>query len=436
MGYVVALLSLCVLILFHEFGHFVAARLSGVTVEEFSVGMGPALWRKKASSGTVYSFRLIPIGGFCSMKGENDGKDSPDSFQNVSVFRRIFIVVMGPLFNLLLAFILAFGLFTINGVHYPVIKGMEDAVKQYDIREGDKLLSYNGYKIHTVGELRYYILSDDLSQPKTVVLDVERKDGIHHVEYPAYPLTKYIVGMRYGVDKETGNGVVYFLSEKNVLQEQGFEPGYVITAIDGKTFDKKHTIDDELDEHPFTGQPVKITYEDDHKKVHEITVTPFHNTQWTCGFSFDTKKTHKGSKLEATCNCLYWDVVSTGIGLKNLFTGQASVKDLSGPVMVVKTLGDGYNASTEQVVEHKESVSEAFSSVISIIVLISVNLGILNLLPIPALDGGHLIFYLFELVFRKRINPLVEAKIHQVALLILLCLMAFIYIKDFVEIMT
>lgn len=439
MGYVIALLSLCFLILFHEFGHFIAARLSGVTVEEFAVGMGPTLWQKKAASGTVYSIRLIPVGGFCSMKGETDGADNadvgaPDSFPQASVWRRIFIVVMGPLFNLLLAFLLAVGLVCATGVRYPAVFNLDDEVKQYDIQEGDRILTYNGHKIHTAGELRYWTLSEDSHKPKTLHMDVQRGKEIRHVSYPAYPLKKYIVGMRYSLDKETGNGTVYFLSEKNVLEDAGFEVGNTITAIDGHTFTKDVTLDKYLEDHPFTDQPVRITYTDQHEKSHEVTVRPFMETQWSYGFGFDVKSTRDESVIKHACDVLYWDVLSTGLGLKSLFTGKAGIKDLSGPVMVVKTLGDGYNEGAEQAMHHKDTAKETFSSLLSLIILISVNLGVLNLLPIPALDGGHLIFYLFEVVFRKRVNPLLEAKIHQVVLLLLLVLMFFIYVKDIVEI--
>lgn len=343
------------LIFIHELGHFVAAKTFGVQVNEFSMFMGPVLFKKQKGE-TLYSIRLIPIGGFCEMEGENGDSISPRSFTAAAWWKRLVILVAGPLMNLLAGLVL-FGCFFAPQERYivPVVEQVEQgsavaADKNRDgIREGDRILEIDGERIYMYSDFDLVLTANADSQ--------NNPENRHD-----------IVLLRHGQRVELRD----FAMQKRQFQEE-----------DGS---------------------VSLRY----------------------GFSFGSVERSVTSLLKQTWNACLSNIRMVRISLKMLFTGKAGLKDMSGPVGIVQMMTETSARSS--------SLYYAFLNMLSFGGLISVNLGIMNLLPIPALDGGRsvgvVLTALVEGITRRKINPKYEGYIHGAGMILLFALMGIIMFKD------
>lgn len=337
MSIVIALLVFSVIILFHEFGHFLLAKLNKITVVEFSLGMGPRLLSFEAG-GTRYSWKLLPFGGSCMMLGEDGEEEEEGSFGSKSVWARMSVIAAGPIFNFLLAFIMA--LFIVGNLGYdvPVLlnvtEGMPAAVA--GLQAGDRIVKMNGKRIHLYREVQNYSM---FHQGETVIFQYER-DG----------------------------------------------------------------------------------------ELHEATVTPeLTNGSYKYGIGGNINYRQKTNVLEtleySAYEVYYWiDTTVSSLGL--LFKGGVQLDDMSGPVGVVDAIGTTYQESRD------EGAFYVWMNLLNIAILLSANLGVMNLLPIPALDGGRLIFLIVEAIRRRRVEPELEAKIHFAGLMLLMLLMVVVMFND------
>ncbi len=338
-------LILGTIVFVHEFGHFLFAKLTGVYVYEFSIGMGPKLFSKKGKKGeTEYSIRAIPIGGFCSMAGEdveNDDKSiKKDRFlQAKKPWQRFLIMFMGPGFNFLLALIVFFfvGLFGSPSLT-PTIEGTVKGYPAYysNLSKGDTIKKINNHNIYTMDDVSLYLAVADHKKP--VQISVEKQNG----------------------NKET----------------------YNIKA-------KKETV-------KVNGQK---------------------QTSYKYGISLKTK-TKKG-----LLNAVNYMFVKTGalfrqmfVTVGYLFSGRIGLNELSGPVGIYSIVG--------------EEASQGFAALIYLLAYLSINVGFLNLLPLPAFDGGHILFIIIELIKGSPVKPETENKVHTIGFILLMILMALITIND------
>lgn len=343
------------LIFIHELGHFAAAKTFGVQVNEFSMFMGPVLFKKQKGE-TLYSIRLIPIGGFCEMEGENGDSISPRSFTAAAWWKRLVILVAGPLMNLVAGLVL-FGCFFAPQERYivPVVDQVEPgsavaADENRDgIREGDRILEIDGERIYMYSDFDLVLTANADSQ--------NNPENRHD-----------LVLLRHGQRVE----LLDFAMQKRQFQEE-----------DGS---------------------VSLRY----------------------GFSFGSVERSVTSLLKQTWNACLSNIRMVRISLKMLFTGKAGLKDMSGPVGIVQMMSETSARSS--------SLYYAFLNMLSFGGLISVNLGIMNLLPIPALDGGRsvgvVLTALVEGITRKKINPKYEGYIHGAGMILLFALMGIIMFKD------
>ena len=343
------------LIFIHELGHFVAAKTFGVQVNEFSMFMGPVLFKKQKGE-TLYSIRLIPIGGFCEMEGENGDSISPRSFTAAAWWKRLVILVAGPLMNLVAGLVL-FGCFFAPQERYivPVVEQVEQgsavaADENRDgIREGDRILEIDGERIYMYSDFDLVLTANADSQ--------NNPENRHDL-----------------VLLRDGQRVVLrdFAMQKRQFQEE-----------DGS---------------------VSLRY----------------------GFSFGSVERSVTSLLKQTWDACLSNIRMVRISLKMLFTGKAGLKDMSGPVGIVQMMTETSARSS--------SLYYAFLNMLSFGGLISVNLGIMNLLPIPALDGGRsvgvVLTALVEGITRRKINPKYEGYIHGAGMILLFALMGIIMFKD------
>ncbi len=344
MNIIFIILIFGIIISFHEFGHFIVAKLCGVGVTEFAIGMGPkiASFKKKE---TRYSLRLLPIGGFCMMVGEDEEVDAENSFSKKPVWMRMLVVLAGPVFNFILALVFSIVLIHFTGcdpaILHQVVEGSPAA--EAGIEEGDKILAINGGRIYNYRELLIHMQLTGGKEP--VELRMQKPD-------------------------------------KSI---------YTVTVIPRKNVNGEYKIG-------VSGGYVKSE-----------------------GVMTDLK--YAGLELR------YW-MKATVVSIKMLFTGGVKSGDIMGPVGVGGAINDVIEEVKEESATKKEAVINVLLNLLNWCILLSVNLGIMNLLPIPALDGGRLLFLIVEAIRRKRIPQDKEAIVNMIGFVLLLCLMVVVFFND------
>ena len=336
-----------VVVIAHEFGHFLLAKANGIHVVEFAVGMGPSILSFK-KKGTKYSLKLFPIGGACMFEGEDglmaqEGEVSEGSFQKASVWGRISTVAAGPIFNFILAFIIAFIMVNVTdvvGIRDPIATQVAQGggAEAAGLQDGDRIISLNGEKICLYQEISLYMQASYRGGELEVVYE---RDGVRHTA---------MVTPQY----DEASGI------------------YMLGIMNGEFVEPK-------------------------------------------GFS-----TFKYAWYE-----IRYYVKATYKSLGMIFRGKVSRQDVAGPVgIAVNVVGKTYDAAKAY---GWESV---LLSMMEITLMLSVNLGILNLLPIPALDGGRLVFLLVEVIRGKPVPPEKEGMVHFIGLVFFMILMVFIFFND------
>ncbi len=343
-----AILVFSLVVFVHELGHFVAAKLSGVQVNEFAIFMGPAIFKKQKGE-TLYSIRTIPIGGYCAMEGEDEDTENPRSFQKAAWWKRLIILVAGAFMNLVIGILLLLLVFSFDKSYSTTkITDVEagcTVIREGGLQEGDEIYSIDGY--------RTYVASDALLMLM--------------VESPTHD---------------------------------------IVVNRDGKTL----TFDDYAME--------KGTFINEKTKQEEVRY----------GFGFDREPASLGGlipyTMESTCSVIQ----SVWISLKMLVTGQLGLQDMAGPVGIVQVMSDTATQS--------KTVGIAILNMLYFGGFISLNLAVMNMLPIPALDGGRCVGLLLttgiEKITKKKLNPKYEGYIHGAGMVLLLLLMAVIMFKDII----
>ena len=346
MGIVFSIIFFSFLIFIHEFGHFIAAKLSGVQVNEFAIFMGPTIakWQR---GETQYSIRCIPIGGFCAMEGEDEDTDNPRSFQKAAWWKRLIILLAGAAMNFIAGFLLfALVLSPSEGFAQPVISEAEAGC--------------------------------------TVV----REDGLH-------------LGDR--IVKINGNRVFIYSDATMLFNLQSGETYDLVVERDGQ----------------------KIVLNDYPMELHEFP-NGDGSTSMRFGIRFGYEEKNIGNLLSYTWNTCLSVVQSVRLSLQMLLSGQAGLKDVAGPVGIVQMMNTTAQASA--------TMLDAVLNLLYFGAFIAVNLAVMNLLPIPALDGGRVVALLLtviiEKVTRRKINPKYEGYIHAAGMIVLLGFMAVVMFKD------
>jgi len=336
-----AILLFGVLIIIHELGHFLTARLFNVTVNEFSIGMGPKILSKKSrKSGTAYSLRLFPIGGYVSMEGEDEKSENDGAFCKKPVWQRMIITAAGSASNLLIGIIVMTILCSSTQLISNTIGDFqEDAVSTEFLEVGDKIVK--------IGNINTYTASDVI----------------------------------YGVNR------------------YGTEPTEIIVIRNGEKITTTVTFDTFTQSGHVFGKVDFLLYTEDSLNDVKIFTT--------------LKHTIAQSRLMIRM------VVDS---LHDLITGEYGINDMSGPVGITEVVSD--------------AAKEDNGSVWFYFVLIAMNLGVMNMLPFPALDGGRIFFMLIELIVRKPVPQKIEGIIHFVGMALLLLLMVFITFKDITKLIS
>jgi regulator of sigma E protease len=342
---IIAIVAFGVLVAIHELGHFTAAKLLGVKVNEFAIGMGPKLLQKQGRE-TLYSLRAIPLGGFCAMEGEDEEVADPRSFTAQRRWKRVVILAAGSAMNFLLGLVIVIALYSnLDHMGGTTIVGFDDAFPhsgENGLMAGDRVLSIDGERLYYSNDFSLFMsLADER-------VDIELVRGGRRVDLSGYPLT----------------------------------------------------------------------------------LRPMEDGSMKYGISFNRIEGTAVERLKYSCYTAMNFVRMTRVSLVQLVTGRAGLRDLSGPVGIVTIINDV--GRTEQ------PTSAKLRSVAYFVAVIAVNLAVMNMLPIPALDGGRIFFALLtgliELVTRRHINPKYEGYIHAAGFALLIGLMALVMVSDVLKI--
>ena len=344
----IAVIIFSAIILFHEFGHFLFAKLNGIGVTEFSLGMGPRLLSKEYK-GTRYSLKLLPIGGSCAMVGEDtDEEELPGSFNAASVGGRISVVAAGPVFNFILAFVLAVIIVGFVGYDPSEVVEVEKGspVAEAGLEKGDVITEYDGYHVDLAKDLYVYMYLNNLEEGDTVTMKVKRDGETRTITYTPDVSVRYLLGFN---RSDASSMTVESLIDGMPLQEAGLQAGDTITAINGTEIADGEAYDAYLEEHPLSDEPVEITYERDGLD-YTATITPREYRTPQLGFSYNLgyTKTSGLQVLKYGALEIKYMVRTTLLSLKELVTGQLGFQNLSGPVGVVDAIGTTYEQSKSE----------------------------------------------------------------------------------------
>lgn len=352
MSVIFAIFLFSVLIFVHELGHFTAAKLSGVQVNEFSMFMGPAIWKKQVGE-TLYAIRCIPIGGYCAMEGEDGGSDNPRSFDKAAWWKRLIILAAGAAMNFLIGVVLMVIVVLMVGVclpgkqtAVPVIASFEDYATvngENGLQAGDRIVEVDGEKLYSYSDF-------------SMILSLNPGD-VHDITV-----------------RRNGEKVVL----KDFLLEK-----------------------------------------------HEVTLENG-STGLRYGINFTLSTPNFWEKLGMAWNQSLDTVRMVRLSLQMLLGGKVGIKDMSGPVGIVSEMSKVAAASDSKVT--------ALLNMLYFGGFIAINLAVMNLLPIPALDGGRIVCLLItvvvEAITKKKINSKYEGYLHGAGMILLLALMAIIMFKD------
>ncbi len=404
---VVSLILFLTVIMIHEFGHFIFAKKFGVKVNEFAIGMGPKLfgWGK---GETQYSFRLFPIGGFCAMEGEDEDSRDERAFNNAKVWQRIIIVVAGAIFNIILGFIFIL-----------IIQGQEDAYASRTVAAFiPTLVSQEEYLSNSDSDAQFYFRpSKDSDKYLAIVSDEEYADSDDTSAVTTYGQIKDSTDGYYyrsATSQRTG------LKENDQIREVN---GYKALCFDDAYFAMSLDDDGVMD---FVverdGELVNLK----NVKFDRVAGNGIAEGQNITVLDFQVYGVQRNVKtvLQSTWLRSQYFVRSVYVSLFRIITGRSGFGELSGPVGIASMIGEVAE------IGFAESFVSGINNILYIMALITFNLGIVNLLPLPALDGGRLVFLILEAIRKKPINPKYEGMVHFVGMMLLLLLMVIISYND------
>ncbi len=425
MSILLAIVVLSFLIIIHELGHFLVAKAFKVKVNEFSLFMGPKLFSFQKGE-TTYSLRLIPLGGYVKMEGEEEESDDERAYNKKPVGVRSAIIAAGPIMNILIALIFAFILMAQSGFNTTQVKAVlpGSVAEQVGIKAGDTLEKYNGKMIFLPSDLEMfaYPLTNE-----SVDLQFERDDKTQNITItPNREQDGYMLGFT-PKDNKSFDGVdsnlVIKVSDKSPAKEAGLKEGDRIIKLNGLVINSRRDISKIVDE---TGKNEIIITVDRAGNVQELKpVKPVarKTAEWKAiGLEFDYSKGDFLNTIKASIDYTISTSRAIYYSIGWLITGTVPVSELSGPVGITSLIND--------VVQLSPSLKDKVLNLLSFTAMISINLGLVNLIPFPALDGSKLLLLLVEKIRRKPLNPEKEAMITMVGFVLLIALMIYVTAND------
>lgn len=406
---IASILVFSAIVLVHEFGHYKAAKSVGIKVYEFAIGMGPTLI-KKEKNGTLYSIRAIPIGGFVQMEGEEEDSRTPTSFATKTIGQRAKVIAAGPVMNFVLALVLFLVIAFSFGVYGNHVDFIDESSNEYKagLRSGDKIISINGDRAYIWEDIFYEIISPE---DRSYTLEYERDGQVKETR-----INKNYRKM-IGVTSTIVNGE----TTTTVSPSDMTSPAYKAGIMEGDKVIKindvpVNTWDELTSQVEVSVDTAKVTV-DRNGQIIEYNI----KLQEQISLRFNTQL--EKSFMTALSSSMYKTVYYIELMFKTisqLVSGRLGSDALGGPVMVISMVG--------------EAAESGLLSLLSLAAFISINLGFMNLLPIPALDGSKLIFLVVEGIRGKALPVEKEGYIHFIGFVFLIGFMLFITYKDLLRV--
>lgn len=417
-----AFVILMFMVLIHETGHYTAGKLLGFKINEFAVGMGPKILSRTKKNGEVVSLRLLPLGGFCAFEGENeDGSDNPQAFNSQKPWKRLIVLFSGAFFNFVSAILIAVITFGCFGDNVAVVSNVYDYAPQANqqLQQGDILFKIDGKRVFILDSVSHYMSDDkamtfEVLRPSTdeqgnTVYKHVTLDGLTKQKYTSVVLTKVVGEYKSGdVSLAVGDSILK-INDIPLSEEGAFSAIYeqlvgecTLTVLSSNGNTLQFQVDSELfktnklvvTEQPYSGIGMSIHYAVYKYDFGEVLARTVPYCAETGGYVLRTL-----------------GGVITGIFAPES-EGAVDIANIGGPISTI--------------VVTSEIVGTGFANILRLIVLISVNLAVFNLLPVPALDGCQMVFVLIEWIARKPINRKVQGYINGIGLIVLIALMVFI----------
>jgi regulator of sigma E protease len=435
--------ALGLLIVVHEFGHYVVARLCGVKVMRFSVGFGRPLWlRRLGRDQTEWVIATVPLGGYVKMVDEREGPvapaDLPRAFNRQSVWRRIAIVGAGPVANFLLAIALYWGLFLAGVQEAKPILGTPESgtpAAVAGVKQGDLVRSVNGQPTASWSDVRWRLLELALEHrnARLEVLENGRTIGWRNLDLATLSgpdlESDFVVKLGLRLDRPRVPPVIDTLTAGGPAEKAGLRPGDRILSIDGEPIDSWSALVRKVRASPDVALPVRVQ-----RDGHEESIALVPESVSRGGSVYG--RIGAGSRIDPELMRDYmveiryppvealgraaartWEMSAFSLQmLWRMVTGSVSWRNLSGPVTIADYAG--------------QSAQLGLAPYLAFLALISISLGVLNLLPIPLLDGGHLMYYSVEILKGSPVSERVMELGQRIGLALLLCLMAFAFYND------
>lgn len=425
------------IIFIHEFGHFITAKKSGIKVNEFSLGMGPKIF-SFGKGETKYSLRIFPIGGFCAMEGEDEDSPEPRAFNNAKVWKRMIVVIAGAVMNIILGFVLMF-VVVVQQDSYSSTEVQSFPATSFSsctgLQSGDVIKEINGYGISTSMDFNYPISTAELKTVDGSTLEIYKEDCGNNLYNMAVSLVQdknnklsdeQVSKVNELLSKSTNEIVkakskedafsVYENYYKKINDACGIKD-YKVEKIVEKETRKRYTADILVERN---GEEKLL------KNVQFFTYTTKDNSDPQVSIDFYVKPIEKtfGSVISqtfkqtiSTCKMIY-------ASLGGLLSGKFGLKDMSGPIGIASAVTTVASESLSS------GFMSAVNSIIYVMMIITVNLGLFNMLPFPALDGGRFVFLIIEAIRGKSVPRKVEAIVNGIGMGLLILLMILITAND------
>lgn len=425
------------IIFIHEFGHFITAKKSGIKVNEFSLGMGPKIF-SFGKGETKYSLRIFPIGGFCAMEGEDEDSPEPRAFNNAKVWKRMIVVIAGAVMNIILGFVLMF-VVVVQQDSYSSTEVQSFPATSFSsctgLQSGDVIKEINGYGISTSMDFNYPISTAELKTVDGSTLEIYKEDCGNNLYNMAVSLVQdknnklsdeQVSKVNELLSKSTNEIVkakskedafsVYENYYKKINDACGIKD-YKVEKIVEKETRKRYTADILVERN---GEEKLL------KNVQFFTYTTKDNSDPQVSIDFYVKPIEKTfdsvlsqtfKQTISTCKMIY-------ASLGGLLTGKFGLKDMSGPIGIASAVTTVASESLSS------GFMSAVNSIIYVMMIITVNLGLFNMLPFPALDGGRFVFLIIEAIRGKSVPRKVEAIVNGIGMGLLILLMILITAND------
>ena len=388
-----ALMILLLMVTIHEFGHYCAGKILGFKINEFSIGFGTSLFsRTSKKTGEKFSIRLIPLGGYCAFEGEEEGSDVKGSFNKMAPWKRIIVLFFGPFFNILSAVIFSIILLCTTGYDIPRIYTVDSvpvviSSGATEWKATDKIVKVNGVDVEN-------------QSPAYLSYSIKEYATQAEAEEDSYQITYYRDGFFYNATVQ-----VEFRTNTEI------QPGDVVWKVNGTSIDFTHNNTFQSLLQNVEGDTAVLTI-NRNGEIFEATVNLFDygvaGSSKVIGVTSEAYKFSFGESLARAVPFTFGLAYKVLESLWLLITGQLGMAAVGGPITTITTIATFTQSN--------------FASFFILLPLIAVNLGVFNLLPIPALDGSKIVFTTIEWIRRKPINPKIENAIHNIGFFVLMAL--------------